>query len=186
MRARWIVLLGACLMGVVLLLLLLWLPAMPAGGNAAQQQPSSSQTLAVGPYISAIHLFENPPQVGQPLNISIVPRNSGHLSGQIIAVPQPGTDSTPTHVLLSPDPGRSNALAGSLQLPVRGAWRLLIELDGSQGHGTASLDVTAVVPFVLPPWLGWLLGLSPLVGCAWLIWHQWCYRRQLLTSARSV
>jgi hypothetical protein len=69
---------------------------------------------------------------------------------------------------------------------VRGSWRLIVELDGPQGQGSSGLAVTSVVPFVLPAWLGWLLGLSPLIGCAWLIWHQWRYRRQLLTAARFV
>ncbi len=182
MRLRWIVLFGGALVVVILVLLLLLVAGkLPAASSA---QPSSAR-LAAGPYATMVNLSANPPQVGQPLHITVVPRTVGHLVGQIIALPQAGTDSMPVHAPLSPDPGRTNALAGSLQLPVRGAWRLMIELDGPQGYGTASLDVTAVVPFELPAWLGWLLGLSPLIGCAWLIWHQWRYRRQLLTSARS-
>ncbi len=155
------------------------------GGSQAQQKPAHSETLVVGPYMTVVNLYTNPPQVGQPVNISIVPRDAVHLTGQIIALPRPGTDASKTHALLVADTSRPNTLIGSVQLPVRGAWRLLIELDGPKGHGTANIDVEAVVPNALPPWLGWLLGLSPLLGCAWLIWHQWRYRRRLIATARS-
>ncbi len=113
----------------------------------------------------------------------VVPGTGVRLTGKLIAVPQAGTDSTPISAELSPDPAHPGALVGSLQLPLRGAWRLMVELHGPQGQGSAGLVMTSVVPFVLPAWLGWVLGLSPLVGCAWLIWHQWRYRRQLMTSA---
>jgi len=71
---------------------------------------------------------------------------------------------------------------GVLHLPVRGAWQVGIDLDGPAGHGSASLDVTVSAPNAIPPWLGWLIGLSPLIGCAWLTWQQWNYRRRLLAT----
>ncbi|MFL5627516.1 MAG: hypothetical protein ACJ788_18210 [Ktedonobacteraceae bacterium] len=183
MRLRCIAIFGGSVILVLFLLLILITGKLIRGSEA--QQPARSETLAVGPYITEVNLYANPPQVGQPVNISIVTRDSMHLTGQIIALPRPGTDASKTHTLLIDDTGHANTLKGSIQLPVRGAWQLLIELDGSKGHGTASLDVEAVVPNALPPWLGWLLGLSPLLGCAWLIWHQWRYRRRLMATARS-
>jgi hypothetical protein len=184
MRPLWIGLLGGGIVVAVLLLSLIYLPEMRAGDGAARQEPDSRAKLAVGPYMTEVVLFENQAVVGQPFNVGVVPRNAAHLTGQLVAYPQAGTNSTAVHAQLLPDPDHHGMLMGSLQLPVRGAWRLVVELDGPQGRGSAGLAVASVVPFVLPPWLGWLLGLSPLAGCAWLIWHQWRYRRQLLTAAR--
>jgi hypothetical protein len=184
MRLRWIAILGCSIIIMLLLVLILFLGKL-VGSTQAQQQPARSETLMVGPYTTVVNLFENPPQVGQPLKISIVPRDPMHLSGQIKALPRAGTDSTPTHASLVADANQPDTLVGSIQLPVRGGWQVVIELDGPKGHGTASFDVDAIVPNALPPWLGWLIGLSPLVGFAWFIWHQWRYRRRLLTAAES-
>ena len=184
MRLRWIAILGSGIVVLLLLLLLLVLGKLP-GSAQAQQKPTRSETLMVGPYTIVVNLFENPPQVGQPLEISIVPRESMHLSGQIKALPRAGTDSTPTHATLVADKNQPDKLVGSIQLPVRGGWQVVIELDGPKGHGTASFDVNAIVPNALPAWLGWLIGLSPLVGFAWFIWHQWRYRRRLLAAGGS-
>ena len=184
MRLRWIVIFGSGIVVLLLLVILLVLGKLP-GSDQAQQKPARSETLTVGPYTTVVNLFENPPQVGQPLEISIVPREPIHLSGQIQALPRAGTNSTPTHASLVADTNQPDTLVGSLQLPVRGGWQVVIELDGPKGHGTASFDVDAIVPNALPAWLGWFIGLSPLVGFAWFIWHQWRYRRRLLSAAQS-
>jgi hypothetical protein len=42
-----------------------------------------------------------------------------------------------------------------------------VSLDGPQGPGTGSIVVTVSAPGAIPVWLGWLIGLSPLVGLAW-------------------
>ncbi|MFL5703088.1 MAG: hypothetical protein ACJ8AG_09725, partial [Ktedonobacteraceae bacterium] len=144
MRLRWIAILGSSIIIMLLLVLILFLGKL-AGSAQAQQQPARSETLMVGPYTTVVNLFENPPQVGQPLKISVAPRDPMHLSGQIKALPRAGTDSTPTHASLVADANQPDTLVGSIQLPVRGGWQVVIELDGPKGHGTASFDVDAIV-----------------------------------------
>jgi hypothetical protein len=185
MRPLWVGLLAGGIVVAIVLLGLIYLPEMLAGSGLAQQQPARSEALAVGPYRVQVQLSENPPVVGHALDVRVAPGGAAGLTGQLIAYPLTGTDSTPINARLLPDPADPGRLMGSLQLPVRGAWRLMVELDGPLGRGSAGFAVTSEVPFVIPAWLGWLLGLSPLIGCAWLIWHQWSYRRHLLTSARS-
>ena len=34
-------------------------------------------------------------------------------------------------------------------------------------------------------WLGWLIALTPLLGIAWLVWHQRRYRKKLLARVAN-
>jgi len=160
---------------------LLALTAAP-GVALAGGKPARSETLTAGPYVIVLNLFQDPPEVEQPLDVSIVCRDNAHLSGQIIGIPGPGTDGVIVRAKLIPASQQPGTLVGAIHLPVRGAWHLVVELDGSRGHGMASLDVTVTAPNAIPTWLGWLIGLSPLVGCTWLAWQQWRYRRALLSK----
>jgi hypothetical protein len=109
----------------------------------------------------------------------------GHFSGQLMAQPDQDTNAVPVHTNLVPDQKKPDTLRGSISLPVRGAWYLLIDLNGPRGPGTASVDLTVLAPNAIPPWLGWLIGLSPLLGCAWLARQQLRYRRKLLIAKGS-
>ena len=160
---------------------LLALTAAP-GLALAGGKPTRSETLTAGPYVIVLNLFQDPPEVEQPLDVSIVCRDNTHLSGQIIGIPGPGTDGVIVRANLTPASQQPGTLVGAIHLPVRGAWQLVVDLDGSRGHGMASLDVTVAAPNAIPTWLGWLIGLSPLIGCAWLAWQQWRYRRALLSK----
>jgi len=151
----------------------------------AGEKPAHSETLTAGPYVIVLNLFQNPPQVEQPLDVSIICCASAHLSGRISGIPGLGTDGVIVRANLTPDLQQPGTLVGSIRLPVRGAWRLVVDLNGSRGQGTASLDVTVTAPNAIPIWLGWLIGLSPLVGCAWLARQQWRYRHTLLSKRRA-
>src|SRR6266567_6720211 len=163
---------------------LLALTAAP-GTALAAGKPARSETLTAGPYVIVLNLFQNPPEVEQPLDVSVVCCADAHLSGRIIGIPGPGTDGVIVRANLTPASQQPGTLVGAIHLPVRGAWHLVVDLDGSRGHGMASLDVTVTAPNAIPTWLGWLIGLSPLVGCAWLAWQQWRYRRTLLRKRRG-
>jgi hypothetical protein len=118
--------------------------------------------------------------VERPLQVILLLSEKGRFSGRLVAYPGLGINAVPVHANLLPDRRVSNALRGAIHLPVRGQWHLLIGLDGPRGRGATSMDLTVSAPDALPIWLGWLIGLSPLVGCAWLACHQWRYRRKLL------
>ena len=164
----------------VCLLFLMGLAVVPIQARASSLP--RTDTLKAGPYSIEVTLSLDPPEVEKPLNIALVTRDASQLSGYVMAVPGPGTDAIIVRAPLAPAGHTSNTLVGVLHLPVRGAWQVGIDLDGPAGHGSASLDVTVSAPNAIPPWLGWLIGLSPLIGCAWLTWQQWNYRRLLLAT----
>jgi len=164
--------------------ILLTLIAVPEVALAGKK-PALSETLTAGPYVIVLNLFQDPPEVEQPLDVSVICYAGAHLSGRIIGIPGPGTDGALVRANLTPGTQQPGTLVGSIRLPVRGAWHLIVELNGSRGQGTASLDVTVTAPNAIPIWLGWLIGLSPLVGCAWLVRQQWRYRRTLLSKRRA-
>ncbi len=172
------------LIRTAILCILLALIAAP-GVALAGGKPTHSETLTAGPYVIVLNLFQDPPEVEQPLDVSVVCCAGAHLSGRIIGIPGLGTDGVIVRANLTPDAQQAGTLVGSIHLPVRGAWRLLVDLNGARGQGTASLDVTVTAPNAIPTWLGWLFGLSPLVGCAWLARQQWRYRRGLLSKRHA-
>ena len=166
-------------------ILCILLAFMAAPGVAlAGEKPAHSETLTAGPYVIVLNLFQDPPEVEQPLDVSVVCCAGAHLSGRIIGIPGLGTDGVIVRANLTPG-AQPGTLVGSIRLPVRGAWHLVVDLNGSRGQGTASLDVTVTAPNAIPTWLGWLIGLSPLVGCAWLARQQWRYRRALLRKRHA-
>jgi hypothetical protein len=164
----------------VCLLFLVGLAIVPIQAQASSTP--RTETLKDGPYSIGVTLSPDPPEVEKPLNVTLVTRDAFQLSGYVMAVPGPGTDAIIVRAPLAPASYTSHTLMGVLHLPVRGAWQIVIDLDGPSGHGSASLDVTVSAPNAIPPWLGWLIGLSPLIGCAWLTWQQWNYRRRLLAT----
>jgi hypothetical protein len=164
----------------VCLVFLLGLAVVPVQAQASGTP--RTETLKAGPYSIEVTLSLDPHEVEKPLSVTLVTRDAFQFSGYVTAVPGPGTDAIVVRAPLAPAERTSHTLVGVLHLPVRGVWQIVIDLDGPSGHGSASLDVTVSAPNALPLWLGWLIGLSPLIGCAWLIWQQWQYRRRLLAS----
>jgi len=63
---------------------------------------------------------------------------------------------------------------------VQGAWRLEIEVNGAAGVGTVSLPIEVAGPPAIPIWLGWLIGLSPMLGLAWFAGWNRRYLRRLV------
>jgi hypothetical protein len=162
----------------ICLVFLLGLAVVPIQARASSMP--RPEALKAGPYSVQVTLSLDPPEVEKPLTVTLVTRNAAQLSGYIMAMPGLGTDAITVRTALAVASHTPNTLEGTLHLPVRGAWQIVIDLDGPSGHGSASLDVTVSAPNAISPWLGWLIGLSPLIGCVWLIWQQWKYRRRLL------
>jgi hypothetical protein len=146
-------------------------------------QPAQSQTLVAGPYTIVMGLSTSQPIVDQDFTVTIVPRTAGTLSGTLQAQPGPGTDGIIVRRTLLADAASPQSLNSAIRVPVRGAWTLVVNLNGPQGTGSASMDIIVAVPNAIPPWQGWTIGLLPLVGFVWLIWRQWVYRRKLLKQA---
>ena len=51
--------------------------------------------------------------------------------------------------------------------------------------GSASFLITVAAPGAMPVWLAWLIAVVPMPLIAWLVWHQYRYRRRLLVQAKS-
>jgi hypothetical protein len=165
------------------LLLLLMAQLIITSGKASANAPARSITAAAGPYIIDINLMQSQPYVDQPLALTVVPHNhSLQLQGRIVAQPGPGTDAVPLHSNLSATGDPSDTLTGSIRMPVKGAWQLIIELRGPQGPGSASISVTVGAPGAMPFWLAWLIGSTPLLGIACWLWLQHRYRNKLVAK----
>lgn len=163
-----------CIAGIVLFPLV----ALANGG------PARTVTLAAGPYIVNVNLYSDPPVTDQAVAVTVVPQESGlHLSGNISMVPGLGTDAVPLHTNLS-SMAQGNTLTGTLRMPVRGAWEILLQLNGPRGTGQASFQVTVAGPGAMPVWVAWLIALTPFTGISWMVWHQYRYRQKLLAHVQ--
>ncbi len=173
-----ILLAGASLMlACIAVFALLPADAWASGG------PARTVTLAAGPYIVDVNLYQDPPVTDQVVEVTVIPHDGSlRLSGSIFMVPGLGTDAVELHSQLSPM-GQSNTLVGTVRMPVRGAWQIMIQLNGQRGTGEASFAVTVAGPGAIPVWLGWLIALTPLLGVAWWLWQQRRYRLRLLAQA---
>jgi hypothetical protein len=162
------------------LIVLLTALLIATSGNALAGTPARSVTVAAGPYIVDINFMQNPPYVDQPLALTVVPHDHNlKLQGRIVAQPGLGTDAVPLQSNLSATGDQSDMLMGSIRMPVKGAWQIVIELNGSKGPGSGSVNVTVGAPGAMPAWLAWLIGCTPLLGIAWWLWLQHRYRNKL-------
>lgn len=166
-----------------MLLALVFLCSTPALA-ASSDTPARSETLQAGPYTIVVGLSNDPPIVDQSFTITVSSHETASLSGTLLAQPGAGTDAIPAHTPLTADARKTQMLIGTLRLVVRGAWTLVVSLHGPCGPGSAHLDVTVTAPGAIPVWLGWIIGLLPLIGCVWLIWQQAQYRKSLLETAQ--
>jgi hypothetical protein len=176
---------GNLLKGVCALLALVACVLLAPGEVLAVGMPARVVTLAVGAYVVDVDLDQAQPYAERPLTLTVVPHDSTlRLHGRIIAEPGLGTDATKLYAKLTLQ-GHSAVLVGTISMPVRGAWNLVIELTGPQGQARAGFPVTVAAPGAMPFWMGWVIALTPLVAIAWwLLWlHR--YRRSLAGRQRG-
>jgi len=133
----------------------------------------------IGSSVVDIMLSQDPPSTDQPFEVTVVPHDHTlHLSGQVIAKPGLGTDAANIYASLAPRTGDHAALGCSLRLPVRGAWQIVVELNGPQGQHSASIDIVAAAPGAMPTWLDWLIGSIPALGLLWWTLRQFAYQKR--------
>ncbi|HLJ33419.1 MAG TPA: hypothetical protein VKU38_07205 [Ktedonobacteraceae bacterium] len=156
------------------------LGAASAGGG-----PALTETLTAGPYTVDVNLYQNPPVTDQLVKVTVVPHDTSiPLSGSIVMQPGLGTDAVPLHYQLAPL-NQTSTLAGNIRMPVRGSWQVVVQLNGAKGPGSASFLITVAGPGAMPVWVAWLIAFIPAPAIAWLVWHQYRYRRRLLVKTKS-
>ncbi len=167
---------------LVIILTILVVCFLLPGIALASDNPASTQTLLAGTYIIDVNLYQDPPVADQSSKITVVPHEANlRLTGRVIMMPGLGTDAVALHSILTPL-NQSNALVGTIRMPVRGAWQIVIQLNGPRGSGEASFPVRVAGPGAMPFWLAWVIALTPIIFIAWWIWHQRRYRQRLLTQ----
>lgn len=131
--------------------------------TAAGSSPLATQTASIGPYRLLLS-FYSLPRTGQLLNMTIQPATSGVSLqfSQAVLNPDTGTDATPVGVVISPASDTPGAYNVNVTPPVRGNWLLHLRVSGPAGSFTGDIPMDVLSPPVMPTWLGWLIGLSPL------------------------
>ncbi len=166
---------------LVLSLALLVFPIAPLG---AHEDATRTEQLSAGPYLLSVQLSDDPAHVEQPLGLTVraLPGGSALDGATVTATGLPGlgTDATQTRTItMQPETDEPGSYTGEVSFPVRGAWELQITVSGPAGEGTANVPLTVSAPEAIPVWLGWLIGMSPLVGVAWFAWWNRGYLRRL-------
>ena len=179
MRRRWLSLTCTRVVALLTIFLLLMIPDIAHASSIS----THTETLSAGPYLIDASLDPYPPTTDQSVEVKIVPHGGDgmHLSGRVLMVPGLGTDAVELHASLSPL-NQTDTLIGSIHIPVRGAWNIVIQLNGPHGQGQASFPITVGAPGAIPIWMGWLIALLPFLGVTWLLFNQYRYRKQLLAN----
>jgi hypothetical protein len=141
--------------------------------TAAGSSPLATQTARIGPYRLLLS-FYSLPRTGQQLNMTIQSATSGESLrfSQAVLNPAHGTDATPVSIALSPDGDTPDAYDVNVTPPVRGAWLLHLTVSGPAGSFAGDIPMNVLSPPVMPTWLGWLIGLSPVSLLLTFIWMQ--------------
>jgi len=146
--------------------------------TAAGISPLATQSAQIGPYPLLLS-FYSLPRVGQQLNMTIQSKTAGVSLkfSHVVLNPAPSTDAIPARVTISPDKDTSGTYDISVTPAVRGLWLLHLTVIGPSGSFTGDIPIDALGPPVIPTWLGWLIGLSPLpllIAFFWsqVIWHK--------------
>jgi hypothetical protein len=166
-----------------------FLTASGAGSVSAHGAPARSESVSAGPYLVVVNQYADPARAGQGMDITVsaVPGSPSlqETSLSVIGKPAPGTDATQTRAvpLREEVPLEPGSYFATISFPVAGAWQLVLTADGPAGSGTAVVAVQVAAPTAIPFWLGWLIGLSPLVGVAWFAWWSRGYLARLRAEA---
>ena len=86
------------LAGASLLLACIAVLALVPAVARASGGPARTVTLAAGPYIVDVNLYQDPPVTDQAVEVTVIPHDSSvRLSGRIFIVPGLGTDAVELH-----------------------------------------------------------------------------------------
>ncbi len=158
--------------------------AVSASSARGQSEYPPVEVRHAGPYQLTIALSDHLLHVGRALQLVVWVAPSGtSLRGAVITavgVPAFGTHSIPTQAItMQHHPRELDTYVGEISFPVRGAWDLEIRVVGVASDAKTRIPITVTAPVDIPIWLGWLIGLSPLVGVAWFARWQFGYLRRL-------
>jgi len=150
-----------CILALFIGVLLVLYP--PRSVQAASS--GHTTTMQAGAYTMGVTLSQSTPFTDQPFTVTVGDnKGASLLSGQVITQPGLGTDGaniyTPLHALA----GHPGVLQATLRIPIRGAWHIVIAIDGASGQGTGTVDVIAGAPGAMPFWLAWCIGAIPALG----------------------
>jgi hypothetical protein len=120
-------------------------------------------TTATPPYPLIVSFYHYPAAAGYALPFAVAPAEpvEGPLTYHISSVPDADVDATSVRASFGPDPAVPNGVQGNAEITVRGGWVLAIWVSGPRGTGEARVPLQATVPDLIPPSLGWLIGLLP-------------------------
>jgi len=144
-------------------------PARVAAHNA---YPATQYPLQFGPYRYQALLYNQKVNAGDHVQILLVP-DSGRSSTAVHVTVQaigPGGLTVPATIV--PDENNPDNPAVDLIIPRAGSWRIVFTLQGPRGAGSAEFSVAVAPAPALPPWAGWVIALSPLLGVAWFAFQQ--------------
>ena len=157
---------GAVLAAVLLALVL------PAGRPG--QAVAADVERRAGPYQLAVDV-PAAPRTGRALPVAVrVDLDGRPLEGATVTVqgfPGLGTSASAIRPLvLTPDPAAPGRYRGALTIPIHGGWLLDLQVSGAGGLHRAEVPLLVGAPAAIPHWLGWVIGLSPLLAVAWFAW----------------
>lgn len=158
------------------------LPAM------AHDTIARTETLKGGPYTVQLGMVQDPPTVETPLDVTVIAaKDAPTLEGATVTLtgkPGLGTDAATTRAIpMTPEPQERDSFEGKVPLSVRGGWQLQVDISGPAGSGKVVLPVTVAAPAAIPTWLGWLIGMVPLLGVIWFAWWNRGYYLRLKREA---
>ncbi len=141
---------------------------LPMQASAHGASPLHTETLHVGGYDLTVEFYNWPIRVEQTAAVRIVPQtplpSRAALQLQATLVPAPGVPDQPRPLTVGPDSDSDLAYSVDVRALVTGEWQLQISAAGAAGSGVASMRMPVAGPPRIPVWLGWLIGLTPLLG----------------------
>ncbi len=145
--------------------------ATSLGASAHTTGPARTIPLTVGPYQFELNAYSWPPHTDQEVEISLAPSGADALPRSayrlaLTVVPGPGVDATALTVAVGPDPDDPRGFVARPRIPVAGRWTLRLAVAGPRGAASEEIPWDVAAPPAIPLWLGWLIGLSPLIGLA--------------------
>ena len=143
-------------MSAALWLAILLALAPPAGAR--------TDPFAAGPYSVAVTRAD-PVEVDHTTAFTLALTPPDGATVVAVTLPGPGTPGRPGRATAVPG-DRPGAYVVTASFPVRGAWVLVLDVAGPRGRGRAAVPLTVAAPGAIPQWLGWTIGLSPLLGLA--------------------
>lgn len=140
------------------------------GASIAATTHSSTPARVVktqaGPYTLLVTLYKDPADASFALPFAIAPTQTieENLSYEVTSYPGTHVQATPIRASLTADTKIKNGVQGAAEIPVQGTWRLHIIVHSTTESGATDIFIKAVAPPAIPLWLGWPLGLIPLIA----------------------